>query len=1216
QANGGKATVKKYTGSSWVDVGSGGISAGETNYSNIVLDANGTPFIAYVDYANNNRATVKKYNGSSWVEVGQGGLSAGKTESTRLVLDANGTPFVVYVDKANNYKATVRKFNGNGWMDVGTAGFSIQDIKHTSIALDAKGNPYVAYWTSMSQGKAMVKKFNGNSWVNVGPEYVSTGQVFYTNIAVDAYGTPFVVYEDIMDNDKATVKKFDGNSWVDVGAAGFSAGSVSFTSIALDAKGTPYVAYVDFANDQKATVMKFPITPPSITFAKQPVASTIIGGQNTNFTVVASGEGSLTYQWQVSQDGGANFTNIDNNHIYSGATTANLSLTLVPTTMNGYQYRVQVIRYGIIATSNIVATSNAVALTVQLPVTDNTKLTITTQPKATTITGGQNASFTVIASGEGLTYQWQEKRGNGDFVNISNSNVYNGATSATLTLTKAPISMNGYQYRVILSNGETSISNEAVLTVNVLPFDNDQVWQAVGADQGQVSEKDGLDANLALDVNGTPFIVYMDEANGYKATVKKFNGSNWVNVGKAGFSAGQANKTRIALDANGTPVVAYVDKVHGERATVMKFNGSSWEAVGVAGFSPGAIDYPSLVLDANGNPLVAYMEKAGDTYLDIMNGQKATVMKFNGSSWEIVGNAGFSAGRISSPSLALDANDTPFVAYLDNANGNKATVKKFNGSNWETVGVAGFSPEQAPMTTMAIDNNGIPYVAFMDYTFPSYDKMNQMATVMKFDGRNWVTVGEARFSAAGISTPSIVLDASGTPFVAYSDQANGGKTTVMKFNGTNWVYVGNAGFSAVRINNVGSLVLDANGNPCVAFTNLDYGNGWKATVMKFGDKAVPVTVPIIKAISEDTGISATDKITSDQNLMISGSAKPSALIRVYKEGIALPGTVTTNSEGKWTYDYTSTTLEEGKHTFTASATINDKTSALSGTYAIIVDITKPAPPAKLNFVTNQEHLTPPIITGSAEANSTVKLYYGNTEVGSALADNTGNWEIVIGTTLAEGTYNFMVVAIDAAGNMSEPSNIKYVHHINEAPKGLILSRSDLDENNQIGATIGTISSLDQDADDSHTYTLVPGNGDTDNNLFTIDGNTLKAAKVFDYEEKNNFHIRIQTRDSGGLTFETTEVITINDLQESTITVPEENEKVKVGPNPANAYLLISSEKEIEYITLVNIYGGTVFGKKGNSKQIRLNIESLESGVYTVLIYSNGEVFVRRIVVVK
>jgi TPR repeat protein len=56
---------------------------------------------------------------------------------------------------------------------------------------------------------------------------------------------------------------------------------------------------------------------------------------------------------------------------------------------------------------------------------------------------------------------------------------------------------------------------------------------------------------------------------------------------------------------------------------------------------------------------------------------KATVMKYNGSAWETVGNAGFSAGSISSISLRFGSEGTPYVSYRDKGNNKKVTVKKF-----------------------------------------------------------------------------------------------------------------------------------------------------------------------------------------------------------------------------------------------------------------------------------------------------------------------------------------------------------------------------------------------------------------------------------------------------------------------------------------------------------------------------------------------------------
>ncbi len=43
--------------------------------------------------------------------------------------------------------------------------------------------------------------------------------------------------------------------------------------------------------------------------------------------------------------------------------------------------------------------------------------------------------------------------------------------------------------------------------------------------------------SLAFSPSGQPYVAYQDYLNSYKATVMTFDGTNWVNVGNAGFSA-------------------------------------------------------------------------------------------------------------------------------------------------------------------------------------------------------------------------------------------------------------------------------------------------------------------------------------------------------------------------------------------------------------------------------------------------------------------------------------------------------------------------------------------------------------------------------------------------------------------------------------------------------------------------------------------------------
>ena len=60
------------------------------------------------------------------------------------------------------------------------------------------------------------------------------------------------------------------------------------------------------------------------------------------------------------------------------------------------------------------------------------------------------------------------------------------------------------------------------------------------------------------------------------------------------------------------------------------------------------------------------------------------------------------------------------------------------------------------------------------------------------------------------------------------------------------------------------------------------------------------------------------------------------------------------------------------------------------------------------------------VSGTTEANSTVKLFDGGNQAGTATADSSGNWSVT-NVTLSEGVNNLTATATDAAGNVSAVS---------------------------------------------------------------------------------------------------------------------------------------------------------------------------------------------------
>ena len=86
---------------------------------------------------------------------------------------------------------------------------------------------------------------------------------------------------------------------------------------------------------------------------------------------------------------------------------------------------------------------------------------ITVHPENVTVTEGATAEFSVTATGENLSYQWQQSTASGqNWTNIE------GAIGATYTTGATTLAMNNYQYQCVVSNSAGSVTSDvATLTV-------------------------------------------------------------------------------------------------------------------------------------------------------------------------------------------------------------------------------------------------------------------------------------------------------------------------------------------------------------------------------------------------------------------------------------------------------------------------------------------------------------------------------------------------------------------------------------------------------------------------------------------------------------------------------------------------------------------------------------------------------------------------------
>jgi hypothetical protein len=182
-------------------------------------------------------------------------------------------------------------------------------------------------------------------------------------------------------------------------------------------------------------------------FTTQPASQTVTAGSAVTFAALANGSPAPTYQWQM------NGTNI------LGATGTSYTITNSGLSNAG--------TYLIVAANAAgSATSDGAVLTV------NTVPTITTQTTNQTVNAGQNATFTIIGSGNPPpAYQWQGSVDGGTtWTNLANSTAYSGVTTSTLVVINPPASVNGSQLRCLASNSTgTAASNGFVLTVIAPP---------------------------------------------------------------------------------------------------------------------------------------------------------------------------------------------------------------------------------------------------------------------------------------------------------------------------------------------------------------------------------------------------------------------------------------------------------------------------------------------------------------------------------------------------------------------------------------------------------------------------------------------------------------------------------------------------------------------------------------------------------------------------
>ena len=323
--------------------------------------------------------------------------------------------------------------DGNGWVDILGETTTLLNLGAVTAAMD--GYQYRIEASNICDvvfSNAATLIVNEAPVVTLDPtdETICAGEDITFTAMASGQPTPEITWE---------INRNDGNGWVDYEQNADETLELEDVPAAWD--GFQFRAmFVNVCGEDISEPAVLTVwTEPIVTM--QPQDMLVCEPNDVTFTAAASGTPTPTVQWQVSDDQGNNWNDI------LGATMTDYTFT--PTIADdGNWYR------AIFTNACGVATTDAAELDYYLlPF-------ITQQPTAPAegICTGEDWTFTVVAGGTEISYQWRK-----DGVNIP------GATSDSYTLSNIAVSDAG-TYDVVITNVCQSITSDgAVLIVNTPP---------------------------------------------------------------------------------------------------------------------------------------------------------------------------------------------------------------------------------------------------------------------------------------------------------------------------------------------------------------------------------------------------------------------------------------------------------------------------------------------------------------------------------------------------------------------------------------------------------------------------------------------------------------------------------------------------------------------------------------------------------------------------
>ena len=229
--------------------------------------------------------------------------------------------------------------------------------------------------------------------------------------------------------------------------------------------------------------------------------------------------------------------------------------------------------------------------------------------------------------------------------------------------------------------------------------------------------------------------------------------------------------------------------------------------------------------------------------------------------------------------------------------------------------------------------------------------------------------------------------------------------------------------------------------------------------------------------------------------------------------------------------------QSGTATITVTGTSNGQ--AVSDVFTVTVSAVDDAPVvanalADLNAAEDAADVT--IVLGNLfkdidDDNASITKAATSSNASLVTATVNGNTLTLDYQANQSGTATITVTATSNGQAVSDAFTVT-VSPVNDAPENLSLSGDEVIENKPAGTIVGNFSATDVDANATLAFSLVDGNGSTDNARFILEANaTLKTAGSLDFETGNSLSIRVRVTDNAGSSQEKAFTISVTNVVE-------------------------------------------------------------------------------------